>query len=323
VNLPFLLIGIVLGLMLIKALILFGLGRFFKMSTDQNLLFSLGLCQVGEFAFVLLSFSRQEQIISNEITDLIMAAVALSMALTPILFLLFERVIAPKIGTKEAVEKAPDTINEKNPVIIAGFGHFGNTVGRFLRANGINSTVLDIDSDRVDFLRKVGFNVYYGDASRHDLLHAAGAAEAKVILITIGDPEKRLEMIETVKKHFPHLQMMVRAADRLDAFDQMNAGMLHIYRENLDSSLRMGVDTLRYMGRRTYTSTRAAQTFLRYDELAMKKLSSIRDPKQYINTSREFIAELERIIQTDIHASDIGQVKGWDEDSLISEQTES
>ncbi len=319
VNLPVLLLGIVLGLMIIKGLVLFVLGRFFRLNTDQNLLFSLGLCQVGEFAFVLLSFSRQEQLISNEITDLIMAAVALSMALTPILFLLFERVIQPKVGTKQAVKKAPDSIHEKNPVIIAGFGHFGNTVGRFLRANGIGCTVLDIDSDRVDFLRKFGFNVYYGDASRQDLLHAAGAADAKIILITIGDPEKRLEMIETIKKHFPNLQMMVRAADRTDAYDQMNAGMLHIYRENLDSSLRMGVDTLRLMGRRTYTSTRAAQTFLRYDELAMKKLSSIRDPKQYINTSREFIDELERIIQTDTHASDIGQQKGWDEDSLIEE----
>jgi CPA2 family monovalent cation:H+ antiporter-2 len=318
-NLPVLLLGIVLGLMIVKGLVLFLLGRFFRLGTDQNLLFSLGLCQVGEFAFVLLSFSRQEQLISNEITDLIMAAVALSMALTPILFLLFERIIQPRVGTKQAQEKAPDSIHEKNPVIIAGFGHFGNTVGRFLRANGIGCTVLDIDSDRVDFLRKFGFNVYYGDASRHDLLHAAGAADAKIILITIGDNEKRLEMIETIKKHFPHLQMMVRAADRTDAYDQMNAGMLHIYRENLDSSLRMGVDTLRLMGRRTYTATRAAQTFLRYDELAMKKLSSIRDPKQYINISREFIDELERIIQTDTHASDIGQQKGWDEESLIEE----
>lgn len=105
VNLPVLLLGIVLGLMIIKGLVLFVLGRFFRLNTDQNLLFSLGLCQVGEFAFVLLSFSRQEQLISNEITDLIMAAVALSMALTPILFLLFERVIQPKVGTKQAVKK--------------------------------------------------------------------------------------------------------------------------------------------------------------------------------------------------------------------------
>ncbi len=318
-NLPVLLFGIVLGLMIIKCLILLVLGRSFRLSTDQNLLFSLGLCQIGEFAFVLLTFSRQEQIISNEIADIIMAAVALSMALTPVLFLFFERVIQPRFGTLEKTERAPDTITEKSPVIIAGFGHFGNTVGRFLKANGIGCTILDIDSDRVDFLRKFGFKVYYGDASRYDLLHSAGAADAKVILITIDDAEKRLEMIEIIKKHFPNLQMMVRSSNRYDAYDQMNAGMLHIYRETLDSSLRMGVDTMKLLGHRSYTATRAAQTFLKYDELAVKKLSSIRDQKQYINTSREFIEELEKIIRNDARMPDIAREKGWDDDSLIKE----
>jgi monovalent cation:proton antiporter-2 (CPA2) family protein len=318
-NLPVLLFGIVLGLMAIKGLILLILGKFFKLGTDQNLLFSLGLCQIGEFAFVLLTFSRQEQIISNEIADIIMAAVALSMAFTPLLFLFFERVIQPRFGTLQEPDRIPDTITEKSPVIIAGFGHFGNTVGRFLKANGIACTVLDIDSDRVDFLRKFGFNVYYGDASRYDLLHSAGAADAKVILITIDDAEKRLEMIETIKKHFPNLQMMVRSSHRYDAYDQMNAGMLHIYRETLDSSLRMGVDTMKLLGHRSYTATRAAQTFLKYDEMAVKKLSSIRDQKQYINTSREFIEELEKIIQNDSRMPDITREKGWDDDSLIKE----
>ena len=315
VNLPFMLLGIVAGLMAIKAIVLFVLGKLFRMSLDQNLLFALGLCQIGEFAFVLLSFARFQQIISNEITDLIMASVALSMALTPILFLFFDRVLRPRIGTVQAVKKEADTITERNPVIIAGFGHFGNTVGRFLRANGIRSTVLDIDSDRVDFLRKFGFNVYYGDASRHDLLHAAGTSDAKVILIAIGDPEKRLEMIETIKKHFPNLQMMVRASDRTDVYDQMNAGMLHIYRENLDSSLRMGVDALKLLGRRSSAAENAAKTFFQYDEQALKKLSSIRDRKQYINTSKEFIAELERIIQTDLQASDLQFSKNQEEEN--------
>jgi voltage-gated potassium channel Kch len=113
----------------------------------------------------------------------------------------------------------PDNIDEINPVIIAGFGDFGNTVGRFLRANNIGTTILDIDTDRVDTLRKLGFKVYYGDASRHDLLHSAGASEAKLIVIAIDNAEKRLEMITTVKKHFPNLHMLVRATNRLDAYD--------------------------------------------------------------------------------------------------------
>ncbi len=116
-------------------------------------------------------------------------------------------------------------------MIVAGFGHFGNTVGRFLRANNIKATFLDIDSDRVDVLRRMGFKVFYGDASRYDLLHAAGAAQAKLIIIAIDSAEKRLEMIDTVKKHFPNLHMFVRATNRYDAYDLMNAGVLRVYRE--------------------------------------------------------------------------------------------
>ena len=144
--------------------------------------------------------------------------------------------------------------------------HFGNTVGRFLRANNVQATYLDLDSDTVDVLRKMGFKVFYGDASRHELLQSAGASEAKIIIIAIDAPEKRLEMIETVKKHFPHLHMLVRASNRYDAYDQMNAGMLHVYRESLDTSLRMGVDALTMLGHRAYTAKRLARLFLKHDE---------------------------------------------------------
>jgi voltage-gated potassium channel Kch len=144
--------------------------------------------------------------------------------------------ILPRIGTPEIEEKPADVIDEKNPVIIAGFGEFGITAGRFLRANNIGATYLDIDSDRVDTMRAFGFKVFYGDASRFDLLHAAGADDAKIIIIALNPADKRLAMIETVKKHFPHLHIFTRAKDRNDAYDLMNAGMLHVYRETLDTS---------------------------------------------------------------------------------------
>jgi hypothetical protein len=212
-----------------------------------------------------------------------------------------------------------DVAEEFNPVIIAGFGHFGSTLGRLLRAHDIGTTILDIDSDQVDRLRNMGFKVYYGDASRHDLLEIAGARKAKIIVVAIGDNEKRIEMVQTIKKHFPDLQILVRAANRYDAYDLMNEGMLHIYRETVDTSLRMGVDVMKMLGHRSYTSMRAARTFLKYDEQKLKDLASISDEKEYVLTARKYIEELERILKDDRSKLNASLDEGWDEGSLIRE----
>ena len=302
----------------VKILVLWMLGRLNKMSTDQNLIFSFSLSQVGEFAFVLLTFTLTQGILLADFVSFITAVVVISMIMTPLLMKLNEKLLLPRLGTVEKVEKGADNITEKNPVIIAGFGHFGNTVGRFLRASQVPATFLDIDSDRVGVLRKMGFKVFYGDASRHELLHAAGAAEAKLIIIAIDDAEKRLEMIETIKKHFPNLHMLVRAANRYDAYDQMNAGMLHVYRESIDTSVRMGVDALTILGYRRYTASRLAKTFIRHDEQSLKKLASIRNQDEYITTARKYIEELEVILQTDSQ-NQIFSNSDWDAESLREE----
>lgn len=297
---PYLIIGLVAGLMTIKGIVLFVLGKIFKLSLDQNFLFSLGLSQVGEFAFVLFSFSLQEGVLQKEIVDIMTAVVAITMALTPLVMLVNEKILAPRFGTKEkADKKEADEIEARNPVIIAGFGHFGSTIGRFLRANGVNATFLDNNSDRVDLLRKMGFKVFYGDATRVDLLRAAGAEHAKIIIVTIEPAERRLEMIETIKKHFPSLRMLVRATNRYDAYDLMNAGMLHVYRETIDTSLRLGKDALVLLGHRTYKVQRALDTFLKYDEKKLKELAAIRDRDEYIITVKGNIEELERLLQAD------------------------
>jgi monovalent cation:H+ antiporter-2, CPA2 family len=316
---PWLIAGLVLLLMLVKGLVLFALGKFFRLGIDQNTLLAVALSQVGEFAFVLFSFSLQGGILPKEIVDNMVAVVAISMALTPLALLLNERIIQPRLNKQSVQEREADIIEEKNPVIIAGFGHFGSTIGRFLRAHRIGITVLDTNGDRVEFLRKMGFKVYYGDASRHDLLHAAGAQDAKIIIITLEPPEKRLELIETIKKHFPHLRMLVRAENRYDAYNQMNAGMLHIYRETIDTSLRVGVDVMKLLGHRSYSAQRAARTFFRYDESKLKQLSAIRDTDEYINTARANIEELERVLQGDAAASTFDGERGWDDDSLMTE----
>jgi len=305
---PLTIISIVVGIMVTKAMILFALGKWRKMPASQNLLFALSLSQVGEFAFVLLSFTMHEGIISKQMSDMMMAVVAISMGFTPLVMLLNEKILQPKIYRlyrNTGIENEPDEIDERNPVIIAGFGHFGNTVGRFLRAHNIGTTILDTDSDRLELLRKMGFKVYYGDASRHDLLLAAGAAQAKIIIIALEPPEKRLETIETIKKHFPDLRMFVRARNRYDAYDLMNAGMLHVYRETIDTSLRLGVDVMKILGRNEQAAQDAARKFLLHDEANLKNLSAIRDTEEYIVTARSYIEELDKMLRADMEENGI------------------
>lgn len=317
---PWLILGLVAALMFIKSIILFVLGKFFRMGVDQNLLFAVALSQVGEFAFVLFSFSQQEGILPKPVIDVMVAVVAVSMAMTPLLMMINEKIVLPRIGTREeGNSREADAIDERNPVIVAGFGHFGNTIGRFLRAHKIGMTILDNNSDRVELLRKLGIKVYYGDATRYDLLHAAGAEHAKLIIIALEPAEKRLEMIETIKKHFPNLRMLVRSTNRFDAYDLMNAGMLHVYRETIDTAIRVGVDAMKFLGYRHYSAQRAARTFFKMDEANLKKLAAIRDPDDYILEAKANIEELEKMLQADMAQSDQVRDTGWDEESLLAD----
>lgn len=320
-SMPWMILGLVAGLIILKGVILYGLGKIFRISMEQNLLFAMALSQVGEFGFVLLSFTQQNNILPKETVSIMTAVVAISMALTPLLLMIYERLIQPRFNaeTKEDDREA-DEIREKHPVIIAGFGRFGNIVGRFLRANGIPATILDLDSDRVDALHNLGVKVYYGDASRHDLLAAAGAADAKVIVIAMDTVEQTLDVVKIVRKHFPHLQMLVKAEGINDTYELMDLGVLHIYRETLDTSLRMGADTLKMLGVRAYHAQRNMSTFRKQDEKALKGLSAIRnDKKLYINTVRERIEELEKLMNTDKVTKWNPSAQGWDEQSLINE----
>jgi monovalent cation:proton antiporter-2 (CPA2) family protein len=313
-----LVIALVLGLMLLKGIILYVLGKSFGLKGDQNMLFAVSLAQMGEFAFVLFSFAGQYALINANDKDLLIAVVALSMALTPLFFVLNERLILPKYFTKEKSGRAADEIHDKNPVIIAGFGRYGNIVGRFLRANGVSATVLDNDSDRVDLLRRFGYKVYYGDASRYDLMKAAGAETAKIIIIAMDTPQQCLEMVAMVKKNFPHLKILSRAYDRNDSFDLMESGVDYIYRETLDSSLRLGADALQMIGFRAYQTHRAARTFLKHDERVLVDLIKHRhDSKSYISVAKEKITELEELILRDIKDEGIlERDSGWDSEKL-------
>jgi monovalent cation:proton antiporter-2 (CPA2) family protein len=300
-----------------KAAVLFLLARAFRLGPDQALTFAFALPQVGEFAFVLLSFALQQAVLGPETTGPLVAVVALTMAATPLLMLLNERLVLPRVGTRERAEREADRIDERSPVIVAGFGRFGNTVGRLLRANGVGTTVLDNDSDRVEILRKLGLKVFYGDATRHDLLHAAGAEQARLLVLALDSPERNLELVATAKRHFPHLRILARASDWKDAHELVGAGVEHVYRETLDSSLRLGVDALRLLGFRAYQAGRAARTFLRHDEESMRELAKTRgDRATYFSVARGRIADLERMLRADLEDAGATRDLGWDAESL-------
>ena len=202
---PALMGGLVVAVIAVKASVLFALARGFRLGAAHSLTFALGLAQVGEFAFVLLSFAEQEGVLGAPIASPLVAVVAISMGVTPLLFLLNERLLQPRFGAAGEETRDADTIEEQAPVLVAGYGAFGSTVGRLLRANGVLVTVLDLDADRVDLLRDMGQKVYYGDASRLDLLHAAGAGQARLLILGLDSPEKTLELVQTARKHFPNL----------------------------------------------------------------------------------------------------------------------
>jgi CPA2 family monovalent cation:H+ antiporter-2 len=307
----------VASIMLLKGIALALIGKYYKISVTQNVLFALLLSQVGEFVFVLLGSILQFKLIDKAQSDFFMATVTLSMIVSPLLLFVYEKFIAsyltPITKANKDYKVNPD---EEHQIIIAGFSHFGSTIGRFLRANNVNATILDSDSDRVTFLRKMGFNVHFGDATRLDLLEAAGAAKAKILISAIDSPDKTMELAELVKKHFPHIKLFLRAKNRDDAFDLIEKEYEHVYRESLHSSVYMGVDVLTALGHRKYTVTRKANDFIKYDTQALQRLVKTKDDiPTYISSVREEIANEERLLNEDSKFMETELDNAWDNSS--------
>ncbi|MFC1575468.1 monovalent cation:proton antiporter-2 (CPA2) family protein [Gemmatimonadota bacterium] len=308
------------GLILVKALVLFLLGRLFGMGLDQNLLFTFALSQGGEFGFVLFSFAGQLGVVPADTLSLLIAVVATSMALTPILMVLNERVIQPRFGTRESAKGPADEIDEEGTVIIVGFGRIGSVTGRFLRANGIKPTVLEYDSDRVETLRALGLKVFYGDGSRHDLLRAAGAGSARLLIIAVNDQDRVRRILDVVRKHFSHLEVLVRVEGRPEAYELLEQEVEHVYREGVETALRMGVDALRLLGRPAHQVHRASRTFFRHDEDSVRDLGRMRhDRAAYFSAARERISTLEELMLTELNAEGEERDAGWDTESLLEE----
>ncbi|MBY5956579.1 monovalent cation:proton antiporter-2 (CPA2) family protein [Membranicola marinus] len=299
---PLVVSGLVVGVIVIKAVILYVVGFIFRLKIDQRLLLAVGLAQIGEFAFVLLSFSFELYILTREQLDIMLAVTALTMTITPILGMINERLILPRVGTRESEVRPMDQIEKKHKIILLGFGHFGSTIGRFLRAHGVEATVLDHDSNRVDFLRKMGFEVYYGDGTRMDLLESAGIAAADIIILAIDDTDAKLELVRKLKTKYPNLKYMVRAKNTFDAYELRKLGVRHIYREYFGTSIKMAGDVLSDLGFDQEATQTQVDKFIKYDQESMARLAdTVTNKKEYLFQVREEIALQEKLMAEDLN----------------------
>ena len=314
---PLMISGLVVAVIVLKALILFLVGAIFKLKADQRLLLTVGLAQIGEFAFVLLSFAFQLNILDRVELDMMLVVTALTMTLTPILGIINERLILPRVGTKKAENRRVDHIAKTHKVILVGFGHFGSTVGRFLRSYGIEATILDNDSNRVDLLRKMGFEVYYGDATRMELLESAGIAEAKILISAIDNSDNVIHLTKMVKEKYPNVKLMLRAKNRYDAYDLLNMGVEDVYRESLETSVKMAGDALNHLGFRKYTIYRQAQKFIQYDEEGLRRLADRpKTEEEYIFKAKKEIKQQEKQLEEDLKRGIIEFDNHWDSEQI-------
>lgn len=289
-----LILGLTVGLIALKAGVLLILARVFKLEGSDRWLFGLGLAQAGEFGFVLLSFTVANQVIPSSIADLLLLVVALSMLLTPALFILYDRVIAPRYLNADA--KDADVIEEKNHIIIAGHGRVGGIVSRMLEAGGHTPTVIDFSSKQLEMLRKFGVSAYYGDATRPDLLHSAGLNEAKLLVIAIDGKEQITELVKYVRHTAPDVHIIARAVDRNHVYDLWHAGCRDIIRENYDSSVRMGRSAFEALGVSRENAEDIKEAFTTVDQRAMVEMAEHYDPDLPLMENEVFITKVREAI---------------------------
>jgi glutathione-regulated potassium-efflux system ancillary protein KefC len=310
---PLLILGLVTAFLLIKTGVLYGLSRLLGIARGQHLQFALLLSQGGEFAFVVFGAAATARVFTEDTASLLVVVVALSMVVTPLVLMAHDRIMA----RRECEDTKPDADaiepNEDH-VIIAGFGRFGQIVGRFLNANGIRLTVLDHDPDQIEVLRRFGFKVFYGDATRADLLRAAGAARARALVVAIDDIEDSLDLVETVRRDYPGLQIFARARNVTHYYQLMDRGVSMIERETFESALQLGRSVLTAgLGHNAY---RIRQAALKFRKLNIANVHAVypyyKDREQYVSMAKQAREELEEMIARDRRAQEGETRHDWD-----------
>ncbi len=309
---PMMLAALVAGFIVIKLVVQFILAKLYGMVTADASRFAFLLAQGGEFAFVLITFVTGLGLLGVDDAALLVAVVAVSMAFAPLLMLLDEKIIQPRFAAAGEAREA-DVIDESGAqVIIAGYGRFGMTVGRLLQANGFKAVVLDHDTEQIDVLRGFGYKLFYGDASRVDLLEAAGARDAKLLLVAVDDRDKVNEIVDAAKKNFPNLKIFARAFDRVHAYELINAHVEHQYREVFDASVQMAEDALVALGRHPYEAHRAALLFKAHDnELLVQAAAVTGDREAMVDIFRKSRAEINNVLAADRSGRSVTSESAW------------
>ena len=301
---PVTILGLTLAVMLLKGIVLFLLGRAFGLRGRNEWLFTLSLAQAGEFGFVLLSFSRQQNVIPGGLADQLLLIVALSMLITPLLFILYDwlsRRMADKVEDRDA-----DEIDEQGPVIIAGIGRFGQIVNRLVQSTGHKTVVLDHDMKTIELMRRFGFKGFFGDPTRPEVLHAAGLDHARVLVVALDDPKAATRLTAYARRLRPDLHIITRAHDRTHVYELYQAGADDIVREVFDSALRAGRYVLENIGLSDWEAAQAEQTFFHHDRAAVRELAKVWDPKVPAAENAAYVArarELEKDLETALVAA--------------------
>jgi glutathione-regulated potassium-efflux system ancillary protein KefC len=268
---PRLIVSLVIGLLLLKGLTLRAVAFLLGVTPGDRWLLAALLAQGGEFAFVVFGVAGQAHLLPGSWDAILTLVVALSMALTPLLLLLHDRVRRATARDRPA----DDVQHHGAPVIIAGFGRYGQIIGRLLFASGLRATVLDHDADQIETLRKFGFRIFYGDATRLDLLHAAGAAQAKLLVVAIDDPASSAKLIDLVRENFPGLHIVARARNVTHWVELRRRGVRSVERETFESALRSGRHALEHLGVAPYEARERADRFRRQNVSTLEEMLPI------------------------------------------------
>ncbi len=293
VRAPLLVLGLALAVVALKVALLYPIARLFGYCARADaLLFALGLSQAGEFAFVL--FAAAGQLLPRATLDVLNAAVAASMLTTPLLMLLYERVLAPRLA--KGAEQEADVVAEANPVIVAGFGRFGQVVTRVLNGLRIRTTVIDHDPNQIELVRRFGTKAYYGDASRLDVLEKAGVARARLLVVALDDYEASLRLVREVRVRYPALKLIARAHSRSDAFEYAEMGVPAV-RETFGSALDAAEGALRALDFGPMAARRVVTRFRRHDEETLAEQAPHRgETKKLIALQQQGREDLERLL---------------------------
>jgi glutathione-regulated potassium-efflux system ancillary protein KefC len=295
------LIALVIG---IKVAVLYVLATFFKMHVADRLLLAILLCQAGEFGFVLLQFASSAALLSPGDRQLWSVVVALTMALTPFLLLIFDRIMVPRFNRRAPAPEIPAGLPHGHEVIVLGYGRFGQIVTRLLRAQGYSMTLIDDDPAQIELVKRFGVKVFYGDGGRLDILRSAGAATAEMVVIAVAGGDRILAIAEMIRRHFPDLKIAARAVDRSHAHQLMALGVEVFERETFLSAIALGEKALVALGHAPEEAHRLARAFEEHDERLLEQSFELRDDRDaYIGFVRRSTEMLDRVMQADRDAA--------------------